>query len=85
MVPTRMPGRYPRASIAVVRAAADYVGAGGDVRAARVVANAAAREADQARKLAAPLRAGGKAGEAENAAGELGEAAVRLFGAVMRR
>jgi DNA-binding transcriptional MerR regulator len=85
LLPTRMPGRYPRASIAVVRAAADYVEAGGDVRAARVVGNAATREADQARKLAAPIRATGRAGEAENAADELGEAAIRLFGAVMRR
>jgi len=85
LLPATMPGRFPRASIAVVRAAADYVEAGGDVRAARVVANAATREADQARRIASPIKATGRSGEAENAAEELGEAAVRLFGAVMRR
>ncbi len=85
MLPTRMPGRYPRASIAVVRAAADYVDAGGDVRAARVVSNAATREADQARNVASPLKATGRAGEAANTADELGEAAIRLFGATLRR
>jgi DNA-binding transcriptional MerR regulator len=80
-----MPGQYRRESIAVVHAAAGYVAAGGDLRAARVVRNAATREADQARALAAPIRAKGAAGEAENAAGELGEAAVLLFGSVVRQ
>jgi DNA-binding transcriptional MerR regulator len=80
-----MPGRYRREAIAVVHSAAGYLAAGGDLRAARVLRNAATREADQAKSVAAPLRAKGERGEADNAAGELGEAAVRLFGAVVRQ
>jgi DNA-binding transcriptional MerR regulator len=80
-----MPGKYRHESIAVVHAAAGYLAAGGDLRAARVVRNAATREADQARALAAPIRAKGAAGEAQNAAAELGEASVLLFGAVVRQ
>jgi DNA-binding transcriptional MerR regulator len=80
-----MPGRYRREAIAVVHSAAGYLAAGGDLRAARVLRNAATREADQAKAVAAPLRAKGERGEADNAAGELGEAAVRLFGAVVRQ
>jgi DNA-binding transcriptional MerR regulator len=80
-----MPGRYRREAIAVVHSAAAYLAAGGDLRAARVLRNAASREADQARAVAAPIRARGERGEADNAAGELGEAAVSLFGAVLRQ
>lgn len=80
-----MPGRYRREAIAVVHAAAGYLAAGGDLRAARVLRNAAAREAAQAKAVAAPIRARGEQGEADNAAGELGEAAARLFGAVVRQ
>jgi len=80
-----MPGRYRREAIAVVHAVAGYLAAGGDLRAARVLRNAASREADQARAVAAPIRAKGERGEADNAAGELGEAAVTLFGAVLRQ
>lgn len=79
-----MPGRYRRGAITVVHAAAEYLAAGGDLRAARVVRNAAAREADRAQAVSAPLRAKGEPGEAANAAGELGETAVQLFGAVLR-
>ena len=80
-----MPGRYRRDAIAVAHAVGGYLSAGGDLRAARVLRNAASREADQARAVAAPIRAKGERGEAENAAGELGEAAVRLFGAALRQ
>jgi hypothetical protein len=80
-----MPGSYRREAITVVHAVAGYLAAGGDLRAARVLRNAASREAVQARAVAAPIRAKGEQGEADNAAGELGEAAVRLFGAVLRQ
>lgn len=79
-----MPGKYRREAIAVVHAAAEYLAAGGDTRAIRVLRNAAVREADRAKAVASPLRAKGEQGEAANAAGELGEAAAQFFGAVVR-
>jgi DNA-binding transcriptional MerR regulator len=85
IIESGMPGKYRREAIAVVHAVAGYLAAGGDLRAARVLRNAAAREADQARAVVAPIWAKGERGEADNAAGELGEAAVRLFGAVLRQ
>jgi len=79
-----MPGRYQVTVVPVVVAAASYLRAGGDVRAVRVVRNAAVREADQARAAGAPARTRGHVGKSEQVTQEFAESAIALFASLVR-
>ncbi len=79
-----MPGKFSRSDVSIVHGASVYLEAGGDLRALKVLRNAAVREADLARAIAAPIRSKGDAGAAQNQASELAEAAAAVFGQIVR-
>lgn len=83
-LPTAVPGGFPRSAVPVVVAAARYLDAGGDLRALRVLRTSASREAARAEGQAAPLRARGSAGAADERAAEYGDAAIAFFAAAVR-
>jgi DNA-binding transcriptional MerR regulator len=78
------PGAFDRSALDVVVAARAYVAAGGDVRSLRTLSIAAKREGDMADAVAAPTRARGAAGEADEQARERAEAAIAAFSACVR-
>lgn len=78
-----LPGLYARSDIDVVRAAGEYLTAGGDLRALRAVWRSALREADSLRAEVAPLRAKGDREEAQEVFRIRAEASTRLFAAVL--
>lgn len=80
-----LPGRFSRAEVAVVAAAGQYLAGGGDSRALRALAQAAAREAERTRAAVAPLAAKGASEEATEVAATSAEAAIGVFGSVLRR
>ncbi len=80
-----VPGRFPRADVDVARAAAEYLSAGGDVRALRAIRHAASQEADRLEAAVAPLRSKGDREEAAELVGARSHAAMRLFSAVLTR
>lgn len=79
-----VPGAFDIAVLDLVVASGSYLSSGGDVRSLRSLCLAARREADRADAVVAPLRGRGEVGEAEEAARELGESAIAVFGACVR-
>jgi len=79
-----IPGAFDRSVLDLVVASGAYRAAGGDIRSLRSLCLAARREADRADAMVAPVRGKGSVGEAEEAARELGESAVAVFGACVR-
>ena len=79
-----VPGAFDRDVLDLVVASGAYLAAGGDVRSLRSLCLAARREADRALAVAAPTRARGAAGEAEETARQLSESAIAVFGACVR-
>lgn len=79
-----VPGAFDRAVLDLVVACGAYIAAGGDVRSLRSLCLAARREADRADAVVAPVRGKGAVGEADEAARELGESAIAVFGACVR-
>ncbi len=84
LVQQSVPGGYARTSLPLVVAAGAYTRAGGDVRSIKTLRNAAIREVDHARNVAAPARSRGEQGEAQILAQERGEAAISFFSACVR-
>ncbi|MES1171192.1 MAG: MerR family transcriptional regulator [Actinomycetota bacterium] len=79
-----IPGAFDRSVLDLVVASGAYRAAGGDIRSLRSLCLAARREADRADAMVAPVRGMGSVGEADEAARELGESAVAVFGACVR-
>jgi len=78
------PGAFTRDTLSVAVAARAYLASGGDVRSLRTLSMAARREADVAAAVAAPVRAKGAVGEADERAQEFSESAIAVFGACVR-
>lgn len=76
-----VPGGYDRQLAPVVTAVAQYVAAGGDLRAARLVRNAAVREIDQARGSGAALASSEDPGARSAVLADRAHAASALFAA----
>lgn len=81
LIAATVPGGFDRQLAPLVTACAQYVALGGDLRAARVVRNAAAREVELAKASTAPDRARGEVGTADAQAAERAHSAARLFAA----
>lgn len=81
LIAETVPGGYDRQLAPVVTAVAQYVAAGGDLRAARLVRNAAVREIDQARGSAAALASASDAGAMAAMLADRAHAASALFAA----
>jgi DNA-binding transcriptional MerR regulator len=81
LIAETVPGGYDRQLAPVVTAVAQYVAAGGDVRAARVLRNAAVREIDQARGSAAALSSSSDPGAVQAMLADRAHAASALFAA----
>ena len=79
-----VPGAFDSTVLDLVVACGAYRAAGGDVRSLRSLCLAARREADRADAVVAPVRGRGAVGEADEAARDLGESAIAVFGACVR-
>jgi len=79
LISATVPGGYDRLLAPFVAAVAQFVAAGGDLREARVLRNAAAREVGHAVAVGAPQRGRGDSDGAESTVQARAHAAARLF------
>ena len=79
LIAASVPGGYDRLLAPFVAAVAQFVAAGGDLREARILRNAATREVEHARTAGAPQRSKGDTDAAEAVAQARAHAAARLF------